>query len=158
MRIRRLLPVSAVVIGALGLLAACGVPGLPGTTVVPSIQVVYEHVPGGEVPEVHGVAHIHVNLHASGTVRMALEYYSPGQRKWEFAGADHLGNPWNPGENRLLLVIYPCLRDGLRWRLHFAWDGVVPGSPPDSGTKYWPSRYFPPKIACKFIPNPAPAG
>lgn len=138
--------------------AACAVPGVPGTTVTPSIQVVYEHVPGGETPEVHGIAKIHVNQHASGWVRMALEYYSPGARRWEHAGQDQLGNPWTPGENRLLLVIYPCLRDGLRWRLHFAWDGVVPGSPPDSGTKYWPSRYFPPKIACKFIPAPAPTG
>jgi hypothetical protein len=131
--------------GLVAVLAGCQI-GAMGVVNTPSITV-SKHVDKG--PDV--VAHLNLRVEAAprgGTVVMTLNYYSPGAKKWEFAGRSSVGNPWHQGQDKNLNIVYPCLRSGLRWRIYVVWDGHAADGKPSSGSAYWPNKTIGKKLAC----------
>jgi hypothetical protein len=132
--------------GGLALVASGCQVGAMGVVNTPSITV-ETHVDKG--PEV--VAHLNLRVEAppkGGTVTMVLNYYSPGAKKWEFAGRSSVGNPWRRGQDKNLNIVYPCLRSGLRWRMFVTWEGRNAKGVPTSGSGYWPNKNIGKRLTC----------
>jgi hypothetical protein len=127
---------------------ACQI-GHTGVINTPSIRVVTP-TSSEKAPFVEAILHMKVlTPPRGGTVRMDLNYYSKPAKKWEFAGRDMVAiHHWKAGQVHLLIVDYPCLRSGLRWRMYVVWEGVAANGKPEAGHRYWPNRTTGKKLTC----------